>query len=571
MTRRLATAAGACACAALAATSARAQTPLPVTCTGQRVSEIVVFASAPTVAGAAKVPVLRDAVRAVHVTTDPQLTRRYLLLEEGGPCTELRRTESERILRAQPFIADANVLAYADSTGGVRVEVHTIDEASLLAGARITGNNPVLGLLRLGSTNLMGEGILASAQWRAGGVHRDGYQLSLADHQFAGQPWVFALDLRRNPLGGSWNAEASHPFLTDLQIDAWRVHAGESVDYVRLRQPGLETHGIPVRRAYADVGVLTRIGPPRRLALLGATVSHERERVDDALMVMDRDGLRADTAMEPMHYAPHTMSRLNVLGGVRLLDFVRVRGFDGLTATQDFPVGVQAGAVLGKSFEQLGSRDDDWYTSFDLYAATGAATHATRLMLQGEGRYDRVTNRWDGVAASGSVTQYAKQGELNTTLLSTEWAGVWRPRLPGQLALGAPNGGARGFGGSLEGGARRMVVRAEQRRVLGRVNGTAELGMALFADAGRVWRGDAPMSLTSPWRSSFGVSLLAAAPVRSARIWRVDLAVPSTGGGIRRWEVRVSRAGPYSLTREQLSPVDGMRSRAVPASVFLWP
>jgi len=563
---------GAClglACAAAA--RAAAQTPAPVKCAGQTVSEIIVYASAPTVSGAARVPMLRDVVRAMHMTTDPELTRRYLLLSEGSPCTELRRAESERVLRAQPFIADATVLAYADSSGGVRVEVHTIDEASMLGGARMSGGSPFLGLVRLGNSNLLGQGVLASAEWRAGGANRDGYALSFADHQFIGQPWVLAVDMRRSPLGGMWNVEASHPFLTDLQASAWRAHAGEALDYVRLRQPEEDARGVPVYRAYADLGVLSRVGPPRRMALVGATISHERERTTNEMYVLDRFGARLDSGAPSMTFTPHTMARVNLLGGVRLLDYLRVRGFDGLSATQDFPIGLQAGAVVGRSLAALGSRDDDWFSSVDLYAAMGTTERATQLRLQGEGRYDREQMRWDGVAASGSVTHYARQGERNTTFLSADWAGGWRPRVPGQLDLGAVNGGLRGFAAAHQGGARRLAVTAEQRRVLGRVNGTAELGGALFVDAGRVWAGDVPLGLTSPWRASVGVSLLAAVPVRSSRLWRVDLAMPSTGGGIRRWEVRVTHAGPFSLSRVDRTPMNDMRARAVPASVFLWP
>lgn len=551
----------------------RAQAPLarPVPCAGQVVREIVIFASAPTVAGAQRVPLLRDLVRTMHVTTDPALTRRFLQLTEGQPCTELRRAESERVLRAQPYIADANVLAYPDSTGGVRVEVHTIDEASLLAGARVAGN-PFVRRVRLGNTNLFGQGKVLQGEWRHGGVHRDGWALAFADHQALGRPWVLDVAMRRAPLGGRWSAELARPFLTDLQRSAWRLYAGESVDYAWLERPETTTRAMHVSRGFADVGVLSRIGPPRRMGLLGLSVSHERERTGRELHVAEPWGRGVDTSTAlPAAYAPHTMTRFNLLGGVRLLDFVTVRGFDGLSATQDFPVGLQVGAIVGKSLARPGSFDEDWYTSLDVYGARGSATAATRLRLQGEGRLARAQDRWDGVALSGSLAHYAKQGPRNTTILGAEWAGVWRARVPGQLLLGADDGGLRGFDDARAGGARRAVVRAEQRRVLRRVNGSAEFGVALFADAGRVWAGDAPLGVTTPWRASAGISLLGAMPVRSARLWRVDLAIPSMGGGVRAWEVRVSRAGPYSVSREEPSPVKQMRARSVPGSVFLWP
>lgn len=553
------------------AAGAQTMPPRPVACAGQVVREIVIYASAPTVAGSQRVPVLRDLVRTMHMTTDPELTRRFLQLAEGEPCTELRRTESERVLRAQPFIADANVLAYADSSDGVRVEVHTIDEASLLAGARVAGD-PFVGLVRLGNTNLAGRGKMLQGEWRHGGVHRDGWSVAFSDHQVAGRPWVFDAELRRAPLGGRWSAELARPFLTDLQRSAWRVHGGETMDYVRLEHPELASRAMHVSRGFADVGVLSRIGPPRRLALVGLSLSHERERTGAEMQIVERWGLGPDTLAQVSDvYGPHTMTRFNLLGGVRLLDYVRVQGFDGLSATQDFPVGLQTGVIVGKSLATPGARDEDWYTALDVYAAAGTETWATRVRAQGEGRLARAQNRWDGIAVSGALTHYAKQGLRNTTVLSAEWAGVWHSRVPGQLLLGAADGGVRGFGDSRVGGARRAVVRAEQRRVLRRINGSAEIGMALFADAGRTWAGDVPLGLTTPWRASAGVSLLAAMPVRSARLWRVDLAVPSTGGGIRRWEVRVTRAGPYSMSREEPSPVQSVRARAVPGSVFLWP
>src|SRR4051812_45266256 len=80
-----------------------------VACMGQRIDDIVVFSEAPSVANLQRVPVLAKLARTLHATTKTDLIRRFLLLDESQPCSELRRAESERILRAQPFIADAGV------------------------------------------------------------------------------------------------------------------------------------------------------------------------------------------------------------------------------------------------------------------------------------------------------------------------------------------------------------------------------------------------------------------------------------------------------------------------------
>jgi hypothetical protein len=86
-------------------------------CRGERVSAIEIRPGRPPFAGAARF--WRTAARAVglhHVTTRASTVASFLDVAVGEPCTEFRRSESERVLRAQPFLADASVRAkgYAD-------------------------------------------------------------------------------------------------------------------------------------------------------------------------------------------------------------------------------------------------------------------------------------------------------------------------------------------------------------------------------------------------------------------------------------------------------------------------
>src|SRR4051812_39778304 len=90
--------------------TARAPSGRPeVVCAGQRVDDIIVYTDAPAMRNLDRVPPLARAARQLHRTTRPDVVRRFLLLEPGHACDELRRAESERILRAQTFIAEARV------------------------------------------------------------------------------------------------------------------------------------------------------------------------------------------------------------------------------------------------------------------------------------------------------------------------------------------------------------------------------------------------------------------------------------------------------------------------------
>src|SRR3954467_9107111 len=91
---------------AQSAQSSNSSTVMP--CEGEIVSSIEFVPGRPPFSGAAAK--WRSAARAVglhHATTRPEIIKAFLALHEGRPCTERRRTESERILRAQQFIGDA--------------------------------------------------------------------------------------------------------------------------------------------------------------------------------------------------------------------------------------------------------------------------------------------------------------------------------------------------------------------------------------------------------------------------------------------------------------------------------
>ena len=280
-----------------------------VACRGQTIHEVVVDANPPL--GNQRVPRrlkgLERRITALHATTRETVVRRFLLLREGDPCDELRRSESERVLRAQPFLVDARVRPYADSAGGVTLLVSTRDEFSLLFSlAAFTGGAaPPVSTVRLGEANLMGQGIYASGEWYWGGVgYRDGYLARLVDYQFLGKPYQLSVIGERRDIGGQWAADLSHPFYTDLQRTGWRTSAGDAAQYLELIRPGGIANALFYGRRYANVGGIVRLGVPGRLSLVGASASFERTSTADRTRVLSDTGSVPDGAGPPLGFAP---------------------------------------------------------------------------------------------------------------------------------------------------------------------------------------------------------------------------------------------------------------------------
>jgi hypothetical protein len=543
---------------------------LTAACAGQRIDDIVIYSEAPSVANLQRVPVLARIARSMHATTRTELIRRFLLLEETQPCSELRRAESERILRAQPYIADADIFVIPNDHGGVDLEVRTSDEVSIVIGGSVRAQWPNLSFLLLGNANLAGQGVFVSGAWRDGLDLRDAFTARLEDHQFLGRPWVFSSEVERATLGGSYRIEGTQPFLTDLQRVAWRMRTGMSKLYIELRMPGEDTPTLASQRKYFDIGGIVRVGSPGRLGLLGASLSGDDESTGDRLLLPENGVLR-DIGQSPRLYPAHKIARANILFGVRDIQFVRREGLDAINAAQDVPIGFQLGTQFGRSLAMLGAREDDIFMAGDLYLGATKGKATLRVQAQAEGRRGSGVSQWDGVLTTGRITHYLKftPWHLNQTIL--EWSGGYRQRTPFQLLIGVPDGGVRGYEESRLAGGQRLVGRVEERFRLGKVSDLADAGVAFFADAGRMWAGDVPFGVTTPVKASIGFSVLGAAPIRSARMWRVDFALPLTSDANSRFTVKFSNVDRTQFIFREPRDVFVGRELTVPSSIFAWP
>ncbi|HEU4643262.1 MAG TPA: hypothetical protein VFS44_12480 [Gemmatimonadaceae bacterium] len=554
---------------AVPAAGARAQvTGTNVPCNGQPVSEVQVSTKPPYYPKNGKwweTPL--GIMASIHVDTRPDVIRRFLLLGPGMACDERLRSESERILRAQPFIADANIRAFDDGQGGVILSVQTTDELTPIVGMRTSASSPYLTSLKLGEGNLLGTGRLVSAQWGSGAI-RDTYGAHITDYQFLGRPWLLDLSAIRQDAGiGGWGVDMSHPFFTDDQRIAWRVSAGDRRDLYDFLRGDLDPVTVGIDRRYSDIGGVIRVGAPGRLSLFGLSFSSEDDTPGPP-PVLD-SAVAYDSLLQ--RFGRRRNARVNALWGVRSIGFRRVRRFDALSAYQDVRVGFQLGTLLGRSLSVLGTRDDDILVAGDLYAGVGGPHTFLSLQAAGEGRQDYDANSWDGIIGSARLMFYQRLARRHTLVTSMDWGGAWRQRIPLQLRLGQLEGGVRGYHDSRDAGAIRAVARVEDRWYLGKLRDQADVGLAMFTDAGRVWAGDAPYGVTTPVKVGVGIGLLAAVPPGSKRTWRLDVAVPVSPDGHARWEIRLWTMNAAHIFDHEPRDVRFSRERVVPSSVFNWP
>ncbi len=548
---------------------------LPITgCAGQTISNIVVVTQPPyTDRLPRRLEFVRRMARTLHSTTQDEVVRRYLLMEVGEPCNQIQRAESERILRAQPFLVDARIHVYDDEEGGVHLEVETRDEFSLLVGGNASPPAPFLRGLRIGDNNLAGGAMFAALEWRDGRSYNDVLKAEFTDYQFGGGRQILRVAGTRFERGQELRAEVVRPYFTDLQRFGWIGAVGGTRNYTQLMRPQHAPNAINVTRQYGDIGGLVRVGPVGRLKLVGLSLTRETQRVDSQAVRITREGFTPDSG-PPLttQFRRQNVVRTNVLVGSRRIGFRRVQGFDALNGAQDVRVGVEFGGMYGQSMSMGSARDRDRFLAGQIYAGWGGPKSFGGVQAISEARYDRDTKVWDNLVTSGRMAWYFKPAVAQLTLLQGEWSSVRSSSVPVQLSMGDYFGGLRGHRRSRDPGSSRLVFRGEQRLIVPTRYNVADFGVAAFAEAGKLWHDNTvPYATTTPWRGALGFSILAAVPPRSRRLWRIDFAFPVSNDPDRKFEVRFRSDDLTRLFWREPNDVEPARERTVPKSLYRWP
>jgi len=553
-------------CCALARVARAQENVSP--CDGRIVTAFDVRAARPPFEGTAKT--WRSVARAVglhHTTTRAEVIESFMALHLGRPCTERRRAESERMLRAQPFLADATVRTVSDGRGGVIAMVETTDEIPVLVSARFHGASPEE--FSLGNSNIGGAGLSAEARVERGFAYRTGFGAKVRQYSMFGHPYIGTLEAQRNTLGYLLEGAFEHPFYSDLQHVGWHVGYRSSDDYPRLKRPARDALALEVKQERWDASSLTRVFGTSTVGLIGLGASGLRLTPAARGIVVSDTGLAIDTGSTLTNrYMPFRSGRLGVIGAVRRITFRTVRGFDGLSAQQDVANGVMTGLFVAHGLPSLG--EQDLYLSGAMYGGWSASHALVTALTQWEGRRGQgaAEHDWDSVIGSGRASLYL--GAPGAVFMAEDrYAGGSHSRLPLQLALGDRQGGILGYHATALAGARRNVVHGEFRWSRARAIKGADVGVAPFAEVGTIWRGDAPYGVTAT-RSTLGFSILAAYPTRSKRLYRADIGFPLTRGNGAGIEVRFSSEDRTIEFWNEPDDVSRARTGAVPASLFAW-
>ena len=548
---------------------AKAQVTAPSTshCNGERISDIHVSTLRPPFTGESAY--WRRIARSLglhHTTTDTVVVRRFLALQNGGVCTDFRMRESARLLREQPFIANARVWAVPADSGRVRIEVETVDEIPVVVSGAVASGRP--SYLEIGNQNMFGDAWLLAVHGSDRVLEGQSGGFRFSDYQFLGRPYQFDAATDWGNRTSGWLLDASHAYLTNLQRIAWEAgiaHAGQQFLVIH-RGDNIDDLGIAYRRTAADVGGVIKLGNLRTPILVGSILTMQQFELLNGLSITKHSGLVPDTTLLG-RYGKLNRARLTGVGAWRNLNFITVQGFDALTGTQDLPTGFQIFGQLGRGTHAFKGQSDVLVLG-DMLAGVGSGKTYAELQLVSEGQrlFGQLT--WQGVVSSGWLAAYWKPSDPTLLRAWTDYAGGWKIQTPFQLQLSTEDERLLGYHGSLF-GARRAASGVLYRHLLPNVSKRADVAVGAFVNAGRLWQGDAPFGVDTPVLTSAGLSVFGALPKGSQRILRIDFGtalnrgVPHSG-----WEVRLTYDDVGKRIREQPRDIAAARVQLVGPDVF---
>jgi hemolysin activation/secretion protein len=192
---------------------------------------------------------------------------------------------------------------------------------------------------------------------------------------------------------------------------------------------------------------------------------------------------------------------------------------------EDFAMGIQANAQLGRALESLGSTRDSWIYKTSI--SNGFDITRDSFMLANAYANGRYADRGENNSIGALARYYQRRGRHVVYYAALSGDAVSNPDIPGPLLIGGDNG-LRGYPLRYQAGERRVLFTAEARGYtdwypfrLFRV------GAAVFYDTGRAWKGENQNTVNSGWLRDVGFGLrLLSARSSKGNVLHADFAFP---------------------------------------------
>lgn len=473
----------------------------------------------------------------LHVRTRPEVIRRALLFRPGEPVSVRRIEETERLLRANPYLYDVTFRAVPGADGAVDIEVVTRDTWSLDAGliASRTGGASTSGWT-LREYNVLGTGTSLGIERRRD-VDRTSDELSFSNDRLLGSRTGVSVRHASNSDGRRDEAALQRSFqalddrwasgvrgLRDDRLEPVYVGGQVQSQYRHLERQG------EVFAGWSD-GL---VGGWVRRTSVGLMLQEDRYSIEP--------GTVAPPALPPDQTLVAPFLRLAWLED----RFERDVNRNLIGQPEFFALGTTATLQVGLALSALGSSGRALLYQASVsrgFQPDGADRLIVAASAAGQLEEDRVRRGRLGLLAR----YYRPQSTHRLFYASATAESLQRPDPAAALLIGGDSG-LRGYPLRYQSGTHRVLFTLEQRFYTDLfVWQLFRVGGAAFVDAGRAWDGPDPNSFNPGWLADAGIGLrIVNARSAFSNVLHVDLAFPfNTAPGVKRAQFNVKAKASF--------------------------
>jgi len=439
---------------------------------------------------------LYRAANLIHIVTREGVVRRTLLFKSGDKLSVRVLEETERLLRSTLQVYSAQIRPVAYHDGVVDLEVATRDQWTLdpsVSFGRTGGTNA--GRVSIKEANLFGTGTTIGFS-RSSNVDRTSNTFNIS-HPHAFGPFTAASYAYSDTSDGrSWAASVTRPFYALDTRDSWGISADSGVrnDPVYVSGINTGTYRHEQSNATASRGWSSGLvdGWTRRHTIGYFFQDNSYAPIPGQLPTGE---VPADLTLAAPYYRFELVEDRFRTG----------TNYDSIGKAEDFNLGLNLGAQLGRSLYALGSTRQQWL--YSLSVAKGGdigELGQLRTSVELSGRYATGSEQQ---LSKLSARYFERQPRNFTFYASFTGSMVRNPDIPNSITLGGDND-LRGYPLRYQSGDKSVLVNLEERlytdwnpfRLI-------RFGAAVFYDGGRAWGGTNPNSANPGWLNDVGFGL----------------------------------------------------------------
>ena len=413
----------------------------------------------------------------LHIVTREDTIRKQLLIENGAPLSKQRADESERILRRNKYLHDADIRPTRVANGVVDLEVTTRDVWSLAPELSIShSGSETRSRIGLEDSNLLGRGQMLRFL-RDKDTDRTEKTVEFGDNHL-GRSWVSTrLRYSDNSDGDAFLVSVIRPF---HELDA-RWAAGGSV-YGDDRRSTIYAFGEEAAEYRHARDYISAFGGWSK------GVRNGRVRRFTAGVIYDDNVFSPVPDPTLSAILPEDRKLAYPFFGFELVedDYVTAQNRDQMSRTEDFQMGLRVAASVGWSDRSFGADRDAVIFSANSSRGFGSLESSALLLSASlSGRSE------SGDAANTMLTMtaryYRKQSEKRLFFIKLSGVAGHNLHLDNLVVVGGKTG-LLGYPLRYQVGESRVVASVEERYFTDwdpfRL---ARVGAAVFTNAGRVW------------------------------------------------------------------------------------